>query len=101
MSALARKLAALSSFADAVNGCRLHGTGVADPDPTRCPACREAQDTLDAVQAAAELEGRYREHGGALLAALDEARDLLQRHQPARLEQLERWAVLARKVRGF
>lgn len=85
----------------ALEDCSLHGTGSNPADPAGCPRCEDAQMTLDAIEAAAALEGRYRDHGGALHAALEQSLDYHKRHVAPPLHLLERWAILLRKVGGY
>lgn len=61
-----------------------------------CPACG-----AEAIEAAGQLFGRYREHGGSLLVALEAAITLHRQGRAPSAEQLERWAELVRTVRGF
>lgn len=94
MSDLARKLAALGSFAADVNACRLHGAeGTVDPDPARCPACREAQATLDAVAASADLNSRFAAAQADVMAVLEAT--------AAGVDQAAAAAGLVRRIRGF
>lgn len=73
--------------------CRLHGTGSNDPDPARCSGCRSAQETLDAIEAAAALEGRFAAARPDVMAVLEAV--------AAGVDQAAAAAALVRRIRGF